>query len=75
MKKILLIFFVSACLMGMEAKLEFERITLEQGLSQSTIRSIFQDSKGFMWFGSDCGLNRYDGNLKFIGILQHLLIV
>ncbi|MFO7447210.1 MAG: two-component regulator propeller domain-containing protein [Ignavibacteriaceae bacterium] len=39
----------------------FEHLTIENGLSQSSVRSIFQDSKGFMWFGTDDGLNRYDG--------------
>jgi ligand-binding sensor domain-containing protein/tRNA A-37 threonylcarbamoyl transferase component Bud32 len=40
---------------------KFEHISTGQGLSQSTILCIFQDSKGFMWFGSYNGLNRYDG--------------
>ncbi|WP_315821570.1 ligand-binding sensor domain-containing protein [Paraflavitalea speifideaquila] len=34
---------------------------IEQGLSNNTVRSIFQDRKGFMWFGTFDGLNRYDG--------------
>ena len=34
---------------------------LNQGLSNSTIRCILQDSRGFMWFGTPEGLNRYDG--------------
>jgi signal transduction histidine kinase/ligand-binding sensor domain-containing protein/DNA-binding response OmpR family regulator len=34
---------------------------IEQGLSNNAIRSIFQDHRGFMWFGSYDGLNRYDG--------------
>jgi signal transduction histidine kinase/ligand-binding sensor domain-containing protein/DNA-binding response OmpR family regulator len=39
----------------------FDRITTAQGLSQSTVKVIFQDSRGFMWFGTADGLNRYDG--------------
>ena len=41
--------------------LRFERISLEQGLSQSTVFSMLQDSQGFMWFGTEDGLNKYDG--------------
>jgi two-component system sensor histidine kinase ChiS len=39
----------------------FERISLEQGLSQSVVLCMLQDSQGFMWFGTQDGLNRYDG--------------
>lgn len=39
----------------------FERLALEHGLSQSIVRVILQDSKGFLWFGSQDGLNKYDG--------------
>ena len=42
-------------------KLRFKHITNEQGLSNSTIESISQDSRGFLWFGTRDGLNRYDG--------------
>ena len=41
--------------------IRFENVTLEDGLSQSTVYSITQDRKGFMWFGTEIGLNRYDG--------------
>ncbi|MBL7958736.1 response regulator [bacterium] len=44
-----------------ELEIDFERITIEQGLSQSSINCIIQDSRGFMWFGTQDGLNRYDG--------------
>ncbi|MGZ9221687.1 MAG: two-component regulator propeller domain-containing protein [Anaerolineales bacterium] len=41
--------------------LRFDHISIEQGLSQSSVRVIFQDSRGFLWFGTEDGLNRYDG--------------
>jgi len=42
--------------------LKFKRIGVEDGLSNSTIECIFQDHRGFIWFGSRDGLNKYDGN-------------
>lgn len=42
-------------------EIQFERISIESGLSQSSVLSICQDSKGFLWFGTYEGLNRYDG--------------
>lgn len=39
----------------------FQHITIEQGLSQATVNCILQDSKGFMWFATQDGLNKYDG--------------
>lgn len=43
------------------AQLRFEKINITEGLSQSTVTSIFQDKQGFLWFGTQDGLNRYDG--------------
>lgn len=41
--------------------INFKRITIEDGLSQTTVEYIYQDSDGYMWFGTDNGLNKYDG--------------
>jgi len=42
-------------------KICFEHITATDGLSQNTIFSLFQDRNGFLWIGTEDGLNRYDG--------------
>ena len=40
----------------------FENISIPEGLSNSTINYIFQDSNRFLWISTADGLNRYDGN-------------
>src|SRR4030042_4446618 len=41
--------------------LRFVSLSLEQGLSQSVVNVTYQDSQGYLWFGTQDGLNRYDG--------------
>src|SRR5262245_51460705 len=41
--------------------LSVQRYTLEEGLSQQAVNAITQDADGFMWFGTEDGLNRFDG--------------
>lgn len=41
--------------------LKFDHISIREGLSQSTIFDMAQDPRGFMWFGTQDGLNRFDG--------------
>ncbi|HTU65599.1 MAG TPA: two-component regulator propeller domain-containing protein [Steroidobacteraceae bacterium] len=38
-----------------------QRYGLEDGLSQQAVNTIVQDAEGFMWFGTEDGLNRFDG--------------
>ena len=42
--------------------LTFTHLTANEGLSQSHVNTILQDRRGFMWFATHDGLNRYDGN-------------
>jgi signal transduction histidine kinase/ligand-binding sensor domain-containing protein len=39
----------------------FEHLTIQDGLSQNAASAIFQDGRGFLWVGTQDGLNRYDG--------------
>jgi ligand-binding sensor domain-containing protein/signal transduction histidine kinase len=41
--------------------LAFSHLSLEDGLSEGTVYCTFQDNKGFLWFGTQDGLNKYDG--------------
>jgi diguanylate cyclase (GGDEF)-like protein len=44
-----------------EPQMLFSRLGSEAGLSQGSVMAIAQDGAGFMWFGTEDGLNRYDG--------------
>jgi signal transduction histidine kinase/ligand-binding sensor domain-containing protein len=44
-----------------QENIRFQRITVNDGLSQSDIRCMVQDTLGFLWVGTRDGLNRYDG--------------
>lgn len=43
-------------------QIEFERYSLEQGLSHPAVYCIMQDKKGFVWVGTQNGLNCWDGH-------------
>jgi ligand-binding sensor domain-containing protein/serine phosphatase RsbU (regulator of sigma subunit) len=64
-KRLSILFISVICLqlfsVGQKSDIKFEHISMEDGLSQSVVLSIFQDSEGFMWFGTLDGLNKYDG--------------
>ena len=66
-KSILYLLLMIFCLSGLYAanrkpfNYYFSHISSEDGLSESQVKVILQDSYGFMWFGTKNGLNRYDG--------------
>lgn len=43
------------------ASVQFSHINISHGLSNNQVNCVFKDSKGFLWFGTMSGLNRYDG--------------
>ena len=43
-------------------QLDVQQLTDKQGLGNNTINGFHQDSKGFLWIGTDIGITRYDGN-------------
>ncbi len=40
---------------------KFTHLTIKDGLTQSSVKAIYQDARGYLWFGTIDGLNRYDG--------------
>ena len=70
-KKILTIILTMICILScmnistsyanIVENFNFKNITIEDGLSQSTVKTIYQDSKGYIWIGTNDGLDRYNG--------------
>jgi two-component system sensor histidine kinase ChiS len=57
----LLLLLSSLSLLAQSSPIQFDRFSTEEGLSNPYIRCIEQDDRGFMWFGTINGLNRFDG--------------
>ena len=55
------VFLLGPIIGASQDMINFEHITTDNGLSQSDINAIYQDKKGFMWFATHDGLNKYDG--------------
>lgn len=56
---LLICFFLSFSYLDAQTPVTY--IGINQGLSNNSVRCILRDHKGFMWFGTFDGLNRYDG--------------
>lgn len=62
---ILLSFLTLQLVSGIEYDISANFITMQNGLSDNNVNCILKDEKGFIWFGTSDGLNRYDGfNVK-----------
>ena len=56
--------------------MQLNKISGTEGLSQNTVKSIIQDSNGFIWVGTYNGINKYDGysmvHYKFLNDVNSL---
>lgn len=57
----ILCFFFCALLRAQEPQLVFSRLSVQNGLSHNKVNCILQDKRGFIWIGTEDGLNRFDG--------------
>ncbi|WDF80609.1 two-component regulator propeller domain-containing protein [Mucilaginibacter sp. KACC 22773] len=55
------LFFAYTNNFAQNSQYQFSRLNISNGLSHNQVNCIFKDPKGFMWFGTASGLNRYDG--------------
>ena len=63
MKRIILLIACLLTILSLNAKddYRYRNITMNDGLTANAVRNIVQDKYGFIWFGTDNGLCRYDG--------------
>ncbi|NQZ09667.1 MAG: response regulator [Algicola sp.] len=58
---IILLLFYAMNVTAITPAVRFEHLSINEGLSQNSVVGIVQDNQGFLWFGTEDGLNRYDG--------------
>lgn len=57
----LIFLFVSLKISHAQNEIKYQQYTSEKGLSENVVYSLYKDKKGFIWIGTDYGLNRFDG--------------
>ncbi|MCD4735204.1 MAG: hypothetical protein K8R53_04115, partial [Bacteroidales bacterium] len=60
--KIILSFAVILGVISGNCQYVFNKVTVDQGLSSNRIRCVLKDRDGFIWIGTEYGLNRFDGS-------------
>jgi signal transduction histidine kinase/ligand-binding sensor domain-containing protein/DNA-binding response OmpR family regulator len=58
---LMILILISTAAFGQQNQVQFSRLDLSNGLSHNQVNAILKDSKGFLWFGTLSGLNRFDG--------------
>ena len=58
---LLLLIWVTSFLNVYSQLIKFNHLTIENGLSNNDVNTVIQDKTGYIWFGTEDGLNRYDG--------------
>ena len=65
----ILLAFTASFGFAQQSKIPFEGYNVPEGLPEEYVRGLVQDDKGFIWFGTDAGVSRFDGvnfkNFKF----------
>ncbi len=69
---VLLLLVFSSTLNAQKPQISSEQFTINDGLSNSYVTALFQDSRGYIWIGTSDGLNRYDG-YNFVVYRHHPL--
>ncbi len=61
LSSLLICFFTGYCCLGQVNDYPFSKLDIRDGLSNNQVNALFKDRKGFLWFCTASGLNRYDG--------------
>ena len=61
MKRILILTIIINVLLGVKAKADSGRLYTSDELTSSSVSCICQDNYGYIWVGTECGLNKFDG--------------
>ena len=76
-RSLFIILFILCCLSGYSFfEKDIRTLTMQNGLADNTVSCIHKDKDGFMWFGTDNGLSRYDGkNIRNFGLDERYMKV